>query len=125
MWLIADVVSINPNHLAYFNQLIARERDYAVLVDSNLDWGQDLIALREWQRARQPDRLSVAYYGSARPEAYGLDVNLLPSFSLNDYGSEIDGFTARALPPAPGAPNARSLDPNSTSGPGRRKPSEK
>lgn len=99
MWLIVDGLSINPQHLAYFNQLINRDRDYDVLVDSNLDWGQDLIALREWQHARQPDRLNVAYYGSARPAAYGLDVNLLPSFSLNDYGSEIDGFTARALPP--------------------------
>ena len=33
------------------------------------------------------------------PTAYGLDVNLLPSFSLNDYGPEIDGFSAQALPP--------------------------
>jgi hypothetical protein len=99
LWLVVEVLSINPNHLAYFNQLINRDRDYKVLVDSNLDWGQDLIALREWRAARQFDQLNVAYYGSARPEAYGLNVNLLPSFSLNDYGPEIDGFTAHALKP--------------------------
>ena len=91
--------SINPNHLAYFNQLINREHDYNVLVDSNLDWGQDLIALRGWQQSHPTDRLNFAYYGSARPEAYGLDVNLLPSFSLNDYGPEINGFSARAVLP--------------------------
>lgn len=99
VWLVIDVVSISPHHLAYFNALIDRERDYEVLVDSNLDWGQDLIALREWQAARQLDELNVAYYGSARPEAYGLNVSLLPSFSLRDYGPEIDGFTAHALKP--------------------------
>ena len=109
LWLIVDVVSINPNHLAYFNQLINRERDYEVLVDSNLDWGQDLIALREWQTARQIDQLNLAYYGSARPAAYHLNVNLLPSFSLKDYGPEIDGYTAFALPPGWYAISASSL----------------
>ncbi|MBP7687953.1 MAG: glycosyltransferase family 39 protein [Thermoflexales bacterium] len=109
LWLIVDVVSINPNHVAYFNQLINRERDYEVLVDSNLDWGQDLIALRDWQRARQLDDLNVVYYGSARPEAYDLKVNLLPSFSLRDYGPEINGFTAYALKPGWYAVSVSSL----------------
>jgi len=109
LWLIVDVLSINPQHLAYFNQLINRERDYDVLVDSNLDWGQDLIALRDWQQSRHIDQLNLAYYGSARPQAYGLNVNLLPSFSLNDYGSEIDGFSAQALPPGWYAISASSL----------------
>lgn len=99
LWLAVDVFLINPNHLAYFNQLVDRDRDYEVLVDSNLDWGQDLIALRDWQQARGIDRLNLAYYGSAQPQAYGLDVNLLPGFSLNDYGPEIDGFSAYARPP--------------------------
>jgi hypothetical protein len=109
MWLIVDVLAANANHLAYFNVLIDRNRDYQVLVDSNLDWGQDWIALQHWQQAHPLDRLSVAYYGSARPQAYGLDPQLLPSFSLNDYGPEIDGFTAHALPPGPYAISASSL----------------
>ena len=108
-WLIVDTFTINPQHLAYFNQLVDRTRDYEVLVDSNLDWGQDLIALRDWQAAHHIDRLNLAYYGSARPTAYGLDVNLLPSFSLNDYGAEIDGFSAQALPPGWYAISASTL----------------
>jgi hypothetical protein len=109
VWLIVDGLTANSNHLAYFNTLIDRDRDYQVLVDSNLDWGQDWIALRQWQQAHPTDRLSVAYYGSARPQAYGLDVQLLPSFSLNDYGPEIDGFTAHALPPGTYAISASTL----------------
>ena len=73
VWLIVDVLAANSNHLAYFNTLINRERDYQVLVDSNLDWGQDWIELQYWRQSHPHDRLSVAYYGSARPQAYGLD----------------------------------------------------
>ena len=109
VWLIVDVLAANANHLAYFNTLIDREHDYQVLVDSNLDWGQDWIELQQWQLAHPLKRLSVAYYGSARPQAYGPDVQLLPSFSLNDYGPEIDGFTAHALPPGTYAISASSL----------------
>ncbi len=109
VWLIVDVLAANVNHLAYFNTLINRDRDYQVLVDSNLDWGQDWIELQQWQQAHPLDRLSVAYYGSARPQAYDLDVQLLPSFSLNDYGPEIDGFTAHALPPGTYAISASTL----------------
>jgi hypothetical protein len=109
VWLIVDVLAVNSNHLAYFNTLIDRNYDYHVLVDSNLDWGQDWIALQNWRQAHPADRLSVAYYGSARPQAYGLDAQLLPSFSLNDYGPEIDGFTAYALPPGTYAISASTL----------------
>jgi hypothetical protein len=109
VWLIVEVLAANSNHLAYFNTLIDRQRDFQVLVDSNLDWGQDWIALQQWRQAHPLDRLSVAYYGSARPQAYGLDLQLLPSFSLNDYGPEIDGFTAEALPPGTYAISASSL----------------
>jgi hypothetical protein len=64
-WLVFDSLSIAPDHLAYFNQLVYRDRDYEVLVDSNLDWGQDLIALREWQRAHHVTDLNLAYFGTA------------------------------------------------------------
>jgi hypothetical protein len=109
VWLVVDVLAANSNHLAYFNTLVNHDRDYQVLVDSNLDWGQDWIALQNWRQAQPTDRLSVAYYGSARPQAYGLDVHLLPSFSLNDFGPEIDGFTAHALPPGQYAISASTL----------------
>jgi hypothetical protein len=100
IWLVIDVLSIAPSHIAYFNPLIGdRSRDYQVLVDSNLDWSQDLIALRDWQRTHQIDQLSLAYYGSARPSAYQVSATLLPGFSLNHFGPQVDGYSAYALPP--------------------------
>lgn len=109
VWLVVDSLSIAPAHVAYFNQLINHDRDYAALVDSNLDWGQDLIALREWQRANNMTDLNLAYFGTARPEAYGVSAKLLPSFSLNDFGPEANGFNANAVPPGRYAISATSL----------------
>ena len=109
-WLVIDVLSIGPNHLAYFNQLAGdHTHDYNRLVDSNLDWGQDLIALREWMTANRVDSINLAYFGTAHPSAYGLQANLLPSFTLNDFGAEVDGFSANALPPGWYAISATSL----------------
>jgi hypothetical protein len=109
LWLAIDVLSTAPNHLAYFNQLVNRDADYELLVDSNLDWGQDLIALRNWQTQNGVKDLHLAYYGTARPEAYGVAARLLPSFTLNDFGPEVDGFSAYALPPGHYAISATSL----------------
>ena len=110
VWLALDTLSIAPNHIAYFNPLAGnRDRNYELLVDSNLDWGQDLIALREWMRTQPIDALNLSYFGTAHPDAYGVHANLLPSFSLNDFGPEVDGFSAYALEPGWYAISATSL----------------
>ncbi len=110
VWHISGVLAIAPYHIAYFNPLIFdRDRDYDVLVDSNLDWGQDLISLREWVKAQNLDAIDLAYFGTARPEAYDVQTNLLPSFTLNEFGPEVDGFSAYALPPGWYAISATSL----------------
>jgi hypothetical protein len=51
-----------------------------VLVDSNTDWGQGLEALRDYLHERGIRRVSLAYFGSALPEGYGIDYVPLPSF---------------------------------------------
>ncbi len=105
-----DVLSIGPDHIAYFNQLVGQhDQAFNYLVDSNLDWGQDLIALRDWITANHIDTIHLAYYGTARPSAYNVNADLLPSFSLNDFGTEVDGFNSNALAPGWYAISATSL----------------
>ncbi len=75
-----------PNYLAYFNVLSGGpDRAYRRLVDSSLDWGQDLKGLREWLDAHpdettDPSRVYLSYFGMADPLYYGIDVQPLPSF---------------------------------------------
>jgi hypothetical protein len=58
------VVRAHPDHLAYFNPLAGANPD-RVLVDSNLDWGQDLYRLADVVKRMGIDSIRVAYFGSA------------------------------------------------------------
>ena len=75
-----------PHYLAYFNQLVGGPRyGYRHLVDSSLDWSQDLKPLRRWldehpQDAADPRRLYFSFYGGPPPEYYGIRAERLPSF---------------------------------------------
>jgi hypothetical protein len=60
-----------PDYLAYFNP-VAGARPERVLVDSNIDWGQDLYRLADTVRARHIDSVRVHYFGSSSLEAVGL-----------------------------------------------------
>jgi len=61
----------HPDYLAYFNAL-AGERPELVLVDSNLDWGQDLYRLGAVMKQMHIDSMAVAYYGSVSLDAAGV-----------------------------------------------------
>ncbi len=71
-----------PHYLAYFNPLLRRETAYRHLVDSNLDWGQDLPGLKQWladhaeEATKQP--VYLAYFGTGSPDYYGIEALRLP-----------------------------------------------
>ncbi len=66
---VAAVASIHPHYLAYFNAASGGpDRGSAHLIDSNLDWGQDLVTLDRWLRANHPGRrVGLAYFGQINP----------------------------------------------------------
>jgi hypothetical protein len=72
VWTIVTPIRSHPDHLAYFNAL-AGDHPENVLVDSNLDWGQDLYRLRDTIVARGiTDTVRVAYFGTADLTAAGV-----------------------------------------------------
>lgn len=70
-WTVLEPATTHPDYIAYFNQLAGPEPEH-VLVDSNLDWGQDLYRLRDVARELRMDSLRVHYFGSAEFSAVGL-----------------------------------------------------
>jgi len=83
-WQIGESFAIRPNYLAYFNEVAGGPRHgYQHLVDSSLDWGQDLPALKGWidnHRAVVDGRpLYVAYFGTADPRWYDVNAKLIDS----------------------------------------------
>jgi hypothetical protein len=63
-----------PNYLSYFNLAAGGTTGgWRYLVDSNLDWGQDLLRLKSWMESNRVEELHlVAALTSSNPSAYGV-----------------------------------------------------
>lgn len=77
---VVEAARISPDFLAYFNALGGGpDQGHRHLVDSSLDWGQDLPGLKTWLEAnagRTPVYLS--YFGTGEPDYYGIRARRLP-----------------------------------------------
>ncbi len=81
-----ESLTFYPHYLAYFNAIAGGPRKaYRHVVDSSLDWGQDLPGLALWlehHRSSGVDEAPVylSYFGVGDPEHYGIRATRLPSF---------------------------------------------
>ncbi|HEX6984190.1 MAG TPA: hypothetical protein VF170_02385, partial [Planctomycetaceae bacterium] len=74
-------LAVWPHSLSYFNEAAGGPAGgWKHLLDANLDWGQDLPALAEWQKRHPEARpLYLATYDQLAPEVYGLEYERAPS----------------------------------------------
>ncbi|MFO1400149.1 MAG: glycosyltransferase family 39 protein [Steroidobacteraceae bacterium] len=77
-----------PDYLAWFN-VLAGEHPERILVDSDLDWGQDLRRLSRELARRHVDALYLAYSGSA-----DLTLEHLPPFQALPRDRPVSGWVA-------------------------------
>ena len=49
------------------------------MLDSNIDWGQDLKKLRAWLDAHENPPVCLGYFGMSYPKLYGMRENSLPA----------------------------------------------
>ncbi len=95
LWFVVSSLRIYPHQEAYFNELAGPWTNWSrILVDSNIDWGQDLPTLRTRMEELGIDRVNLAYFGKAVPEKYGVNYTPLPSFLRF-----IDGYEPNAYNP--------------------------
>ena len=93
IWAIVSPLRLWPHQEAYFNAIAGGpENGRELLVDANVDWGQDLLFLRELMAERGIDELYLSYFGTALPEAYGINYKPLPGFMRFTAGAEIDAY---------------------------------
>jgi len=63
----------HPHYIAYFNAVSGgSEHGHEILLDSNLDWGQDLIGLRQYMQRAGIAEVDLAYFGRVDPRVYGV-----------------------------------------------------
>jgi hypothetical protein len=71
--LATETLAAYPDLISFFNVFSGGERGgIRLLGDSNLDWGQDLPLLAEWQRGHPDVPLYLDYFGTCNPAAYGI-----------------------------------------------------
>ncbi len=77
---VLETTSVYPHYLAFFNQIAGGPKNgYHHLVDSSLDVGQDLPALKQWlDRNTSGVPVYLSYFGAADPEYYGIRSIRLP-----------------------------------------------
>ncbi len=107
LWQIIGTLHLAPHYLTFFNAIAGGAKGgYRYLVDSNLDWGQNLWDLKRWLTQNKEDTttkvvttnshgvtatnlesvseittnrpLYYAHYSPARPSSYGINADFLP-----------------------------------------------
>jgi hypothetical protein len=81
-WSVMSSLMVYPHSMSYFNELGGGPRGgHAHLLSSNIDWGQDLLYLREWYDSHPEARpLHLAYrLPNVDPALVGIDYESVPS----------------------------------------------
>jgi hypothetical protein len=88
-WQVFEALRASPNFLSYFNRFGGGpDKGHEHLVDSSIDWGQDLPGLKQWldsngfQGSNHPP-VYLSYFGTAFPAYYHIDAQELPGFPIN------------------------------------------
>jgi hypothetical protein len=69
--LVIGTATSFPYFLPYYNLLAGgTKQGWKIAIDSNYDWGQDLLRLRDYVAENHIDKLSLDYFGRADPLYY-------------------------------------------------------
>lgn len=80
-WHVAENAIAYPGYIAYFNEIAGGKANAdRFLIDSNLDWGQDLRRLGMWAREHGVRELTIHYFGGG------------------DLAADLPGIRASAIP---------------------------
>lgn len=78
-WYAGAIFTTFGNGLAYFNEFAGGPGGgHRYLVESNLDWGQNLVRLRDYEEREELSPLLVYNYGLVPPSAYGIEAGWVP-----------------------------------------------
>ena len=68
---VISSLTVYPHFIAYFNEFAGGpDGGYRYIVDSNLDWGQDLRRLKKFVEKNNIDKIKVDYFGGGDVKYY-------------------------------------------------------
>jgi hypothetical protein len=102
--LAIESAAICPHYLSFFNLFAGGAANGPkYLVDSNVDWGQDVKNLRSYVDSNHIGKLCICYFGRARLSYYGFDsYEAVPSTAEMRNGAKPDCVAAVSATPLEG-----------------------
>jgi len=74
-----ETLAVYPDYLGYFNIPAGGPKaGPKYLLDSNIDWGQDLKKLKVYMDRNHTSKVCLEYFGTAMPKYYGIEQEYLP-----------------------------------------------
>lgn len=84
--LVVITLWIHPNYLSYFNPAVGGPSNgYRILTDSNVDWGQDLLRLKQWMVENEVESVKLGWFGTADPSYYDIHHEPLPGLGRDQF----------------------------------------
>ncbi len=102
---VASSLAIHPHYLSYFNEAAGGpDNGHDHLLNSNIDWGQDLLFLKAWlDRHPEARPLGLAYSNLVGPQLVGIkEFDLPPKGPAGRSTVDIDTDQASQIGPLPG-----------------------
>lgn len=91
LWLISHTLFVYPHFMSYYNELAGGPMNgYKFAVDSNYDWGQDLLRLKDYVTQHHIDKIYLDYFGGGNPKYYMGD-KFIPWQSSKGYPPKLMG----------------------------------
>lgn len=79
IWAILTVIFVYPSFLVYFNEIAGGPNNgYKWVVDSNLDWGQDILRLADFIEKNNIKEIKMDYFSGAPAEYYIKTAKIIP-----------------------------------------------
>lgn len=99
-WTTASSLAVYPHSISYFNELAGGPKNGpAHLLNSNIDWGQDLLFLEKWIQDEGPSSetpIHLAFYNYYNP--FDLEIEGIEPWPFRRDGSHIPSIEERLKP---------------------------
>ncbi|MEI8143383.1 MAG: glycosyltransferase family 39 protein [Candidatus Berkelbacteria bacterium] len=66
VYMVISTLANYPSYISYFNEFTPREERYQRLIDSSLDWGQDLLRLKKYTDENNISDIKIDYFGGSQ-----------------------------------------------------------
>ncbi len=71
LWYLGSNLTVFPSYLPYFNEIKGGPKEgWKYMVDSNVDWGQDLIRLKQFMDKKKINHIKIDYFGGGDLDYY-------------------------------------------------------